>query len=104
MSRLVSMVQVLEEANKDILVGKRRLDCLSCSNGRETAPTSRSKIRHKPETTTILTTASIPQKNLRQYDDFNDMPAKHNHRENSYCDSYTHRRSQKQRVPFGFLV
>ena len=113
MNRLLAMVQALEEANKDILVGKRRLDCLSCSNGRETAPTSRSRMRRKPadlggsQTTTILTTGNIPQKSLRpQYDDFatTEMTAKHqHHRDNSYGDSYTHRRSKK-RMPFGYLV
>jgi hypothetical protein len=33
LNRVFSSVSVLEEINKDILVGKRKLDCLSCGTG-----------------------------------------------------------------------
>lgn len=32
-NKMVSSMSVLEEANKDILLGKRRIDCLSCGPG-----------------------------------------------------------------------
>lgn len=32
-NKMLTSVAALEEANKDILVGKRRLDCLSCGQG-----------------------------------------------------------------------
>ena len=33
LNRVFTSVSALEEINKDILVGKRKLDCLSCGNG-----------------------------------------------------------------------
>jgi hypothetical protein len=48
LSKITLTVHLLEDANKDILLGKRRLDCLSCGVGQtDTTIGSTAGLLHK---------------------------------------------------------